>query len=29
VGSILTFFAIVAGSALTMKWQYHRMMREA
>ncbi|HEX6635670.1 MAG TPA: YeeE/YedE family protein [Usitatibacter sp.] len=29
VGSILTFLAIVAGSALTMKWQYHRMMREA
>jgi hypothetical protein len=29
VGSILTFVAIVAGAALTMKWQYNRMLREA
>lgn len=29
LGSILTFLAIVAGSALTMKWQYRRIMREA
>ena len=29
LGSILTFFAIVAGSALTMKVQYWRMMRES
>ena len=29
VGSILTFLAIVAGAALTMKWQYNRMLREA
>jgi uncharacterized protein len=29
VGSILTFLAIVAGSALTMKVQYRRMLREA
>jgi uncharacterized membrane protein YedE/YeeE len=29
VGSILTFFAIVAGSALTMKVQYWRLTREA
>jgi len=29
VGSILTFVAIVAGSALTMKAQYRRMLREA
>ena len=29
LGSMLTFLAIVAGSALTMKWQYARMMREA
>jgi uncharacterized membrane protein YedE/YeeE len=29
VGSILTFLAIVAGSALTMKFQYWRMTREA
>jgi hypothetical protein len=29
VGSILTFLAIVAGSALTMKVQYWRLMREA
>ena len=27
LGSILTFAAIVAGSALTMKFQYWRMMR--
>ena len=29
VGSILAFLAIVAGSALTMKFQYWRMTREA
>ena len=29
LGSMLTFAAIVAGSALTMKWQYARMLREA
>jgi uncharacterized membrane protein YedE/YeeE len=29
IGSILTFFAIVIGSASTMKYQYWRMMREA
>ena len=29
VGSIMTFLAIVAGSAATMKWQYWRMTREA
>ena len=29
VGSILTFLAIVAGSALTMKWQYWRITRES
>ena len=29
LGSILTFVSIIAGSALTMKWQYARMMREA
>ncbi len=29
LGSMLTFLAIVAGSALTMKWQYARMLREA
>jgi len=29
LGSILTFLAIVAGSAATMKWQYWRMTREA
>jgi uncharacterized membrane protein YedE/YeeE len=29
LGSILAFFAIVAGSALTMKYQYWRMTREA
>lgn len=28
VGSILTFAAIVAGSACTMKWQYWRIARE-
>jgi uncharacterized protein len=28
VGSIITFVAIVAGSAATMKWQYWRMTRE-
>ncbi len=28
LGSILTFIAIVAGSAATMKWQYWRMTRE-
>jgi uncharacterized protein len=28
LGSLLAFAAIVAGSALTMKWQYWRMMRE-
>jgi uncharacterized membrane protein YedE/YeeE len=29
IGSIMTFAAIVAGSAATMKWQYWRMTREA
>jgi uncharacterized protein len=29
IGSILTFLAIVIGSAGTMKFQYWRMMREA
>jgi uncharacterized membrane protein YedE/YeeE len=29
IGSILTFFAIVIGSAATMKYQYWRMMHEA
>jgi uncharacterized membrane protein YedE/YeeE len=29
IGSIVAFLAIVAGSALTMKLQYWRMMREA
>jgi hypothetical protein len=29
LGSIMTFAAIVAGSAVTMKWQYWRMTREA
>lgn len=29
MGSFLTFFAIVAGAAATMKFQYWRMMREA
>jgi uncharacterized membrane protein YedE/YeeE len=28
LGSIITFVAIVAGAAATMKWQYWRMMRE-
>ena len=28
LGSIVVFFAIVAGSAATMKWQYWRMTRE-
>ena len=28
VGSIMTFAAIVAGAAATMKWQYWRMTRE-
>jgi uncharacterized membrane protein YedE/YeeE len=28
VGSILTFFAIIAGAAATMKYEYWRMMRE-
>jgi uncharacterized membrane protein YedE/YeeE len=28
LGSILTILAIIAGSALTMKYQYYRMMRE-
>lgn len=28
LGSILTFAAIIAGSALTMKYQYWRLMRE-
>src|SRR5262245_28818586 len=29
VGSMLTFFSIVIGSVLTMKYQYWRIMREA
>jgi hypothetical protein len=29
LGSILTFGAIVAGAAATMKYEYWRMMREA
>ena len=29
VGSMLTFAAIVAGAAGTMKYQYWKMMREA
>jgi len=29
LGSIMTFVAIIAGSAATMKWQYWRMTREA
>ena len=29
LGSIMTFVAIVAGSAATMKWQYWRMTRGA
>jgi len=28
LGSIMTFIAIVAGSAATMKWQYWRISRE-
>ncbi len=28
LGSIVTFFAIIAGAAVTMKWQYWRMTRE-
>lgn len=28
IGSILAFFAIIAGSAATMKWQYWRISRE-
>ncbi len=28
LGSILTIFSIIAGSAATMKYQYYRMMRE-
>ena len=28
LGSIITFAAIVAGSAATMKWQYWRLMRQ-
>jgi hypothetical protein len=28
LGSIVTFLAIVAGAAATMKWQYWRMTRE-
>ena len=28
LGSIITFVAIVAGSAATMKWQYWRLTRE-
>ena len=29
LGSMMTFIAIVAGAAATMKWQYWRMTREA
>src|SRR5262249_22680517 len=29
IGSIITFFSIVIGSVLTMKYQYWRIMREA
>jgi len=29
IGSLITFVAIVAGSAATMKFQYWRMLREA
>ncbi|MEX0958028.1 MAG: YeeE/YedE family protein [Burkholderiales bacterium] len=29
LGSILVFFCIVAGAALTMKWQYQRLLRES
>ena len=28
LGSILTFSAIIAGAAATMKYQYWRMLRE-
>ena len=28
LGSIVTFVAIVAGAAATMKYEYRRMMRE-
>jgi len=28
LGSIMTFLAIVAGAAATMKWQYARMLKE-
>ena len=28
LGSVLTIVSIIAGSALTMKYQYYRMMRE-
>jgi len=29
LGSIITFVAIVAGAAATMKWQYARMLKES
>jgi len=29
LGSIITFVAIIAGSAATMKWQYWRLQRQA
>jgi uncharacterized protein len=29
LGSIITFLAIVAGAAVTLKFQYWRLMREA
>jgi uncharacterized protein len=29
LGSFLAFFSIVAGAALTMKWQYARLMRDS
>jgi uncharacterized membrane protein YedE/YeeE len=28
LGSIITFLAIIAGAAATMKWQYARMLKE-
>ncbi len=28
IGSVLVFFAIIAGATATMKWQYWRIMRE-
>ena len=28
LGSLLAFVSIVAGAALTMKWQYNRMLAE-